>query len=453
MTAHRPELPPAVDEVLQRGMAKEAEERPACAGDLIRDVDRVLGDTLKETIAAPGPIRFPEQAGIRRASELTATPILAGPATRPESPAPPTRLDSPAPETKQASDEEYGVRWVGEQYTPAGEAAVATRAAPPPYVEPTQLAPRRSRVPRLALAAAAAGLVAVVAGFLVGNSSAGSDGTSSASETSGDLTVTKPADWQRLEQIPTVLQTPLGKPIALAQTAQPGSGGLVAGTVAADAPTFVPAATQAALPASALDNRERVRVGGLEAFRYRNLVPSGFSGTVTLYAVPQDDDVTLLGCYLNTGAPQSLLQRCDDIVSTLQIDGATAFPLAPTARYATALNGAITKLSSQRAAALKRLGQAKNAKQQASAADDVAGAYKTAAAGLKQEPVTPFTRTPNDVLVIALTSSQKAYEHLARAARAGDKKGYVAAQAEIAKAQTQVQNALDGLGDIGFTLG
>ena len=115
--------------------------------------------------------------------------------------------------------------------------------------------------------------------------------------------------------------------------------------------------------------------------------------------------MTLLGCYLNTGAPQSILRRCDEIVSTLEIDGATAFPLAPTARYAAALNGAINTLSTQRAAALRRLGQAKKAAQQASAADDVAGAYKTAATRLSKEPVTPYTRTTNDVLVAALTRS------------------------------------------------
>ena len=60
-------------------------------------------------------------------------------------------------------------------------------------------------------------------------------------------------------------------------------------------------------------------------------MPSGFGGTLTLYAVPQAKNVTLLGCYLHTGAPQAIQQRCDEIVSTLGLEGATAFPLAPTA--------------------------------------------------------------------------------------------------------------------------
>ena len=137
VTDLRPELPPSVDGVLQRGMSKEAEDRPVCAGDLIRDLEAGLGESLSATIAAPGPIQSPEQAGIRRRSELTATPIFAGPATRPDSPAPPTRQapESPAPPTRLEGEPGYGVHWIGEQYTPVGEAAVATRAAPPAYTE------------------------------------------------------------------------------------------------------------------------------------------------------------------------------------------------------------------------------------------------------------------------------------------------------------------------------
>ena len=147
-------------------MAKEAEDRPACAGDLIRDVEAALGESLSATIAAPGPIRSPEQAGIRRRAELTATPVFAGPATRPESPAPPTRQAPGSPRPRNVEGEpEYGVHWIGEQYTPVGEAAVATRAAPPAYTELAQAAPARRRVTPSSLGAIAAGIAAIVAGF------------------------------------------------------------------------------------------------------------------------------------------------------------------------------------------------------------------------------------------------------------------------------------------------
>ena len=67
--------------------------------------------------------------------------------------------------------------------------------------------------------------------------------------------------------------------------------------------------------------------------------------------------------------------------------------------------------------------------------------------------MTPFTQTTNAALVAALTRSQKAYERLARDARAGKRARYDAARAEIGRAQAQLQTALDGLRDLGFTFG
>ena len=456
VTNHRPELPPAVDVALQRGMAKEAAERPASAVDLIRDVEYALGDRLKSTIAAPRPIRFPEQAGIRRGAELTATPALRAAATTPESPVPPTRIaESPAPETKQESDPSYGVYGFGEQYTPAGAAATPTRAAVPETELAAPVLPTARRFPRWAAAAAIAGLIAVVAGFLIGNSDADSDPTAATGATvkSGNVSLERPADWQRLGQIPTVLRTKLAKPLAFAQSGLLGSGGLVAGTANAESPTFVPPSTREALPTGALDDPERVRLGRLEAFRHTNLVPDGFNGTLTLYTVPQAGKTTLLGCYLHTGAPESLRNRCEEIVATLGVQGSNAFPLAPTAAYAGTLNGTIGTLTSQRRTRLQKLRAATKPGQQASAADSVANAYESAAARLRKERVTPFTQTANAALVAALTRAQKGYERLAREARQGDKKGYDAARAEITRAQNQLQSAVAGLGDLGFAVG
>jgi serine/threonine protein kinase len=457
VTAHRPELPQAVDLVLQRGMAKEFEERPRCAGDLIREVDWALGDRIKSTIAAPGPIRFPEEAGIRRASELTATPIIDAPPTREElSPAPPTRqAESPAPETKQASDSEYGIHWIGEQYTPAGAAAPTTPAPTEWRPEPAPVARPRRRMPPLVLAGGAAALLAIVAGFLIGSSRGEEEAEAGTTRTvsAGTRSLAVPADWQRLQEIPTVLRTQLGRPLAFGQQGQLGSGGLVTGTAEAAAPTFVPSTTRAALPANALDSRQRVQLGELEAFRYTNLVPSGYDGTLTLYTVPQANQVTLLGCYLNTGAPQSILRRCDEIVASLDLEGGTPFTLAPTAAYAATLNGTIGTLTNQRRAALNRLAQAKSAAAQASAADAVAASYGTAKTRLQKEAVTPYTRAANAAVVAALARAQSAYAQLARDARRGSRARYDASRREVTRSQTQLQTALDGLRDLGFSFG
>ncbi|MBA2461061.1 MAG: serine/threonine protein kinase [Actinobacteria bacterium] len=435
VTAQRPELPRALDDVLQRGMAKEAGERPSRAAYLIQEVERALGDRLKATIAAPAPLQFPEQAGIRRASELTETPVHL------------------APPTRQAS-EPYGVHWVGDQYTPPTAAAATHTPSPPAEVPSVRPARHRGRrVEPILLAALAACVAAIVAGFLVGNSRGADESTTPAGSrdvSAGDLTLSMPADWLRLDEIPGVLRTPLAQPLALAPRGLTGSGGLVAGTAAASTPTFVPASTRAALPAAALDDRQRVRLGTLEAFRYANLVPAGFDGTLTLYVVPQAKNVTLLGCFVHTGAPQRIARSCDDIVPTLGIDGARAFTLAPTARYAATLNGTIRTLASGRGAGLKLLRSAKEPSGQARAADAVARSYGSAAARLRRETVTPFTRTTNAALVAALARTQKAYGDLARQARRGDEARYDAARREIVRSQAGLQDALDGLRELGF---
>lgn len=43
LSERRPDLPGALDEVIRRGLAKDAGDRPALAGDLIREAERALG--------------------------------------------------------------------------------------------------------------------------------------------------------------------------------------------------------------------------------------------------------------------------------------------------------------------------------------------------------------------------------------------------------------------------
>jgi hypothetical protein len=307
----------------------------------------------------------------------------------------------------------------------------------------------------ITVVAVGACIAAVAAGFVVGNSRADDAEPANTAApprvSAGGLSLSLPTDWQRLDAIPGVLRTRLRSPLALGQRDRVGAGGLVTGVAAAQAPDFVPASTRAALPSGALADRQRVRLGNLEAFRYANLVPSGFEGTLTLYVVPQTaKDVTLLGCFLNTGAPQSIVTGCEDIAATLAVEGSRPVALAPTARYAATLNGTIRTLTTQRAAALVRLRKATAPAAQAGGADAVARSYATAAARLRKEPVTLFTGSTNAALVAALENARAAYSSLGKAARSGDQADYNAARRQITRSQTQLDGALDGLRDLGF---
>jgi serine/threonine protein kinase len=67
VTEERPELPPALDDVLRKGMAQEPSDRYDTAGELIDDAKRAFGKRVRAVITPPGPVERPEETGIREA--------------------------------------------------------------------------------------------------------------------------------------------------------------------------------------------------------------------------------------------------------------------------------------------------------------------------------------------------------------------------------------------------
>ena len=65
VTDQRPELPPALDEVIARGMAKSPSDRPRSASEMIAEAERAFGKRVRAVITPPGPVEGPEELGIR----------------------------------------------------------------------------------------------------------------------------------------------------------------------------------------------------------------------------------------------------------------------------------------------------------------------------------------------------------------------------------------------------
>ena len=65
LTAHRPDLPSALDGVIARAMAKSPEERFATAVELIGAAERAFGSGTRAAITPPAPLTRPEDTGVR----------------------------------------------------------------------------------------------------------------------------------------------------------------------------------------------------------------------------------------------------------------------------------------------------------------------------------------------------------------------------------------------------
>jgi hypothetical protein len=413
VSQYRPELPQAIDDVMCRGMAKEPEDRHTRAGALMADLDAALGDRARATIAVPPPVQGPEQVGIRRAADAT-TPATPVPGVARE-----TTPATPAPRTQAAERE-------------------GVRAAP------------------VAVLAAVTGIVVLAAlGFALGRSTGdetASAGVSARTLSAGPVSVTVPTGWAKAKTAPSVLERSLASPLELAPTAERTAAGLVVGQTKAGAPTFVPASLQQALPPKALDRRERVRLGELEAYRYRGLTPTGLDGRLTLYVVPQEQRSAVLECFVRRGAAASLLDECESIAATATVRGAQRLSLGPSEQYAKLVSGALRTLRTQRGARLQTLRTARTQVQQAAAADALGRAYRLAAGRLIRAPVNVVNRSANEELVSALAAAKTAYEQLGRAARRDDRTAYDAARRRIAQTERRIDRAVVALRELGYTV-
>jgi len=65
VTEKRPDLPPALNDVIVRGMDLSPAVRHASAGELMADAERAFGRRIRAALTPPGPIELPEEAGIR----------------------------------------------------------------------------------------------------------------------------------------------------------------------------------------------------------------------------------------------------------------------------------------------------------------------------------------------------------------------------------------------------
>ena len=429
----RTDIPAAMDEVVARGMAKAPEDRPASAGELMLQARRALGAAPAESSTPPAstdatrlrpavgsPTRAPHTAA---KSDPGATRLAAAALTAPDAaPTPGGERDAPAHTGDPAS---------AAAPPPAG--ATDARPGTPTGAGAATGAPNRRYVPVLIAAA----VLALVAGLLLGGGSSGSGAAFTDSASAGYVELSFPGGWQRLGSAPTVTGLTFSQPLALSTGSAAGASStysasssqrLLAGEVGATGPSLLPAAFTAALNGP-LPHAEPVRLGTLEAYRYSGLSVHGLASPLTLYTVPTTGGVVTIAC-LGTSAAGSGSQ-CAQIAATLKLNGTTAFGLAPSKQYASALGSAFATLNSAVNTGSARLRTASSAAAQATAAAQLATAYTTASRALGRLSVSPAVQSLNANLAASLAALSRDYAALAAAARAGNEAAYARAQRAI----------------------
>jgi len=214
---------------------------------------------------------------------------------------------------------------------------------------------------------------------------------------------------------------------------------------AATGPTLLPQSFLARL--SGTPRPVAVKLGAVTAYRYAGLTATGPAQRLTAYVVPTDAGVATIAC---VGAAAVASPDCEQIATSLQLQGLRAFPLGPSGSYAQALGGALAKLNAAAGRARAQLTSAKTPAGQASAAQALSGAYRSAAATLSGLSASPADAGANAALTAAFAAAGRDYAVLANAAKRSNKKAYARAAAAVKRDEARAAAAVSGLRSLGY---
>jgi hypothetical protein len=308
--------------------------------------------------------------------------------------------------------------------------------------------PKRRSGGRLRDAApyAAVVVVAAVLGALVGLG-ARDDGGGTHTERSRDLALSMPAGWSSEDRPARIA----GLPMRDAVSAGNGERKIVAGLTKGTGPLLLPGSFTRRIEGAKPGRNDQVRLGRLQAQRYRTVSARGSRDPMTIYVAPTSAGVATVVCSAPPGGP-AVDRTCERAAASMEMQRGKPVALTPDPRYAATVDDVITDIAPVRRRNRLLLNKAINRFQQRQATGELSRSFTDAARRLRRVRTTPLNADAHAHLVEALELTGKAYADMNSAAVTFDRPAWDRGIAQVRVREIRVQGALDALKPLGYTI-
>ena len=161
-----------------------------------------------------------------------------------------------------------------------------------------------------------------------------------------------------------------------------------------------------------------MKLGDLEAYRYKGLKPEGFDQSLTMYVAPTTEGVATVACAAPAAKAGAFLPDCEGAATSLVLNTGDAYPLGADEDYLEALDYTIGKLNASRASGHAGPAPRTHRPRPGERREEPPDSYTAAARSLAGVEVSPAFVAANADLVEALGATASGYEQHGRVARA-----------------------------------
>ncbi len=264
-----------------------------------------------------------------------------------------------------------------------------------------------------------------------------------------DVVLEYPVGWLRSPKAREVPGLALRHPLLLASSAPGASAGLEAGSLTGTSASPLPSGLLARL--HRLPRVEVVSLAALQALRYPDVHLSGYGQRLEIYAVPSPaSGEALIACHAPASA-LTLLEECEQIVSSLSLAGQSTSDVTPDPVYAHRLALLVAGIDGARRVSRARMRSASEPGVLAKYSVSLSTRFLHGAGRLARLEAPPVAGAAQVVLARAMIAAGGAYGALAQAARSQNPARFHDARLRVGAAEDAVDAALENFALLGYS--